>query len=48
MNKILKFFLNISRNGKRIIVISLDFILCIFATWLALSIRLDKFISISD
>jgi FlaA1/EpsC-like NDP-sugar epimerase len=48
MNKILKFFLKISRNGKRIIVISLDFILCIFATWLALSIRLDKFIAISD
>ena len=48
MNKILKFFLNISRNGKRIIVISLDFISCIFATWLALSIRLDKFIAISD
>jgi FlaA1/EpsC-like NDP-sugar epimerase len=48
MNKILKTLLNICRNDRRIIVISLDFILCIFATWLALSIRLDKFIAISD
>ncbi len=48
MNEILNFFLNIRRNNKKIIIISFDLILCIFATWLALSIRLDKLVVISD
>ena len=48
MNKFLKFFLNIKRNNKKIILVSLDLISCIFATWTALSIRLDKFVLISN
>jgi len=48
MNEILNFFLNIRRSNKKIIIISFDLILCIFATWIALSIRLDKLVVISD
>ena len=48
MNKFLKFFLNINRNHKKVILVSLDLISCIFATWAALSIRSDKFVLISN
>ena len=48
MNKFLKFFLNINRNHKKVILVSLDLISSIFATWLALCIRLDKFVLINN
>ena len=48
MNKFLKNFLNINRNYKKVILVTLDLISCIFATWVALSIRSDKFVLISN
>ncbi len=48
MDKFLKIFLNINRNHKKVILVSLDLISCIFATWAALSLRLDKFVLISN
>jgi FlaA1/EpsC-like NDP-sugar epimerase len=48
VDKFLKIFLNINRNHKKVILVSLDLISCIFATWAALSLRLDKFVLISN
>ena len=36
--------LNLSRTNKKLLALTLDIILCFFATWLSLSLRLEKFI----
>jgi FlaA1/EpsC-like NDP-sugar epimerase len=38
----------ISRTAKRIIVLSVDVCLCIFATWFAFYLRLDEFVKINS
>ena len=39
--------LKLSRLSKRILAMSLDTVLCIFSTWIALSFRLDQWVSIN-
>ena len=41
---LIKKFITFSRNFKITIAIMLDTSICIIATWLALSLRLDKFV----
>jgi FlaA1/EpsC-like NDP-sugar epimerase len=48
INKSLLKLLNLSRNYKRLIITSLDCISCIFATWLAVSLRLDYLVFIDN
>lgn len=38
--------LSLSRNTKRLVVLSVDICLCVLATWLALYLRLDEFVAI--
>ena len=38
--------LNLSRSVKRALSLFLDIILCVFAFWLALSLRLEKLVSL--
>ena len=49
MKNFLNFFLetnlSLHRYSKRLIVIFLDAVLCVFCTWLAFILRLDEFIS---
>lgn len=45
---LVKVILNLPRHKKRTLVVVLDISLCIFATWLALYIRLDQFIPLNQ
>ena len=46
--EISKYIINLSRYTKRIIAISIDITLCIFCTWLAFYLRLEKFFEINE
>lgn len=47
-NNLTSYILKLPRTVKILIVVSLDIIFSIFSTWLCLSIRLEKFITLND
>jgi len=46
--EISKDIINLSRYKKKIIVIGIDISLCIFCTWFAFYLRLERFIEFND
>ena len=47
LSKLSKKILNLPRFSKRIMVIFLDIVLCIFSTWLAFYLRLEELVTIN-